>query len=94
MAEVLLDAHLEGHGTGGATDASPLEPYLYDTIWGDVHELDVAAVRLDGGADELDDLGDTVSRFAGEGCHIGGSIGERGSRIAPRARDRGLDCSP
>ena len=54
FAEVALDSHLEGHGAGGAAVAGAVEADLYDAGGGDVYKLDVAAVGLDGGADEVE----------------------------------------
>jgi hypothetical protein len=78
--EVALDADLEGHGAGGAADAGAVEADADDALGGDVDELEVAAVGLDGGADEVEDAGDAFLEGGrgGRGCgHHCGMVGRR-----------------
>jgi hypothetical protein len=72
--QVALDAHLEGDGGGGAADACAVEADADDLIGGDPDEFDIAAIGLDGGADEVDDLGDALDErgvSADDGCGRG-----------------------
>jgi len=74
--EVALDAHLEGDGGGWATDAGAVEADADDLIGGDPDKFDIAAIGLDRGADEVDDLGDALEqRGVGRG---GGGCGATG----------------
>ncbi len=70
LFEVAFDAHLEGDGGRWATDAGTVEADADDLIGGDLDKLDVAAIGLDGGADEVDDLGDALEErgVGGGGC--------------------------
>ena len=56
FAEVAFDSHLESHFAGGAAVACAVEADLDDAGGGDVDELDVAAIGLDGGADEVEHI--------------------------------------
>lgn len=65
-----FDAHAEGHVGGGASDAGAVHSDLDDAGGGHVDELDVAAVGLDGGTDEVDDGADLVVEGVwGAGLH-------------------------
>lgn len=66
--EVSFDPHFERYLTGGATDAGTVESDLDGAFGGEVDELDVAAVGLDRGSDQVDDLLDS---FADLGCDSG-----------------------
>src|SRR4051794_2773327 len=62
VAQDALDAGLEGHRRRRAAHARPDELDGHDAgLLVDVVQLDVAAVRLDGGADHLDRLLDLLS---------------------------------
>src|SRR5687768_13597542 len=52
FAEVALDALVEGHAAAGAAVAGAVEADLDDAFGVHVDQLDVAAVGLDGGADQ------------------------------------------
>ncbi len=67
LAEVSLNSHLEGDFERRAPDAGTEEPDLDDSGVGDAYELDVAAVGLDRGADELDHAGDLIVEALGAG---------------------------
>src|SRR2546430_7503019 len=54
FAKVALDPHLQGHGAAGTAVTGAVETDLHDAVGGDVHKLDVAAVGLDGRADQVD----------------------------------------
>ncbi len=58
--EGAFDADSEGHVGGGAADAGAVHADADDALVVHVNELDVAAVGLDGGADEVDDGADLV----------------------------------
>lgn len=64
--EISLDSGLERDGGGGAADAGAVHADLHEMVGGEADELDVAAVGLDGGADELDDFGDAFGERAGD----------------------------
>jgi len=66
--EVAFDAHLEGHGAGGAAVAGAVEADLDDAGGSDVHQLDVASIGLDSWADEVDDGLDFFADGWGGGC--------------------------
>src|SRR4051812_23563090 len=55
LAEGALDAHLEGHRGGRAAMAGPVEADLDDAVVADLDQFDVAAVRLNRRADEVED---------------------------------------
>ncbi len=79
--EVPLDAGLEGDRGGWAADAGAVHPDLDVVVGGEADELDVAAVGLNGRADEFDDSLDAVGeRAAALGCPSW--VGEGGSRGA------------
>lgn len=65
-----FDARLEGDVGGRAPDAGAVEADANDTGVGDIDELDVTAVGLHGGADEVDDLANSVEE-CGRGFHVG-----------------------
>ncbi len=67
LAEVSLDTHLEGDFERWAPDAGTEEADLDDSGIGEAYELDVAAVGLDGRADELDHAGDPIVEALGVG---------------------------
>src|SRR5436190_3867402 len=54
FAEVALDPVLQGHRAAGTAMAGAVETDLHDTFGRDVHQFDVAAIRLDSGADQVD----------------------------------------
>src|SRR5438105_3174901 len=55
LAEVALDSHLEGHRGRGAAVTGAVEADLDDAVVAHLDQLDVAAVRLNGRADEVED---------------------------------------
>ena len=55
FSQVALDSHLQCHRAGWTTVAGTVEADLDDAGGRDVDELDITAVGLNGGADEVDD---------------------------------------
>lgn len=66
LPQVAFDAEVEGHVAGGASDAGTVEPDVDRAVGFGLDELDVAAVGLDGGADRLDDLADSLGEGLGD----------------------------
>src|SRR5262249_43459355 len=54
LPQVALDAVLEGHRAAGAAVAGAVEADLNNAVIADADKLDIAAIGLDGGADEVD----------------------------------------
>src|SRR5687768_411464 len=62
LPEVALDAVLEGHRAARAAVAGAVEADLDDAVGAHVDQLDVAPIRLHGGADQVDDALHLVAR--------------------------------
>ena len=82
LAKVALDAGLESDRRGRATDAGAVHADLDDVVGGERNELDIAAVGLDRGADEIQHFLDTVEHGM-TGAGLSGS-----GRGLGRGRDR------
>jgi len=67
LSDISFDAHLEGHLRRWTPYAGTEETDLDNSGFGDADELEVAAIGLDGGADQLDDAGDAGLEFS----HVG-----------------------
>jgi hypothetical protein len=69
VAEIALDAVVEGQIAAGAPVAGAMKADLDDPIVGNADQLNIAAVRLDGWANQvdyaLDALSDVGLRFSG-----------------------------
>lgn len=72
VAEVSLDAHLEGHVAGGAADAGAVEADADDAGGRDVNEFEVSAVGLDGGPDTFQDTRNAVAKAVAPGLGLSG----------------------
>lgn len=64
LSDISFDAHLEGHLRRRTPYAGTEEADLDNSCFGDADELEVAAVGLNGGADQLDHSGDACFEFA------------------------------
>ena len=58
--QVALDAELESHAAGRAADAGAVEPDADETLAGDLDQLKIAAIGLDGRADEVQHAADAL----------------------------------
>lgn len=72
VAEVFLDADLEGHVAGGAADAGAVEADADDACGRDVDQFQVAAVGLDGWPDFFKDSRDAVAEAVAPGLGVSG----------------------
>lgn len=61
--QVAFDPQPERHGAAGAADTRAVQFNAHDAGVGEIEELDIAPVGLDGGADFLDDRSDPVEGF-------------------------------
>jgi hypothetical protein len=52
--EITFNAMLEGEVAAGATVASAMETDLHDAIVSHINQFDIATIRLDGRADQID----------------------------------------
>ncbi len=75
FAEVAFNPHLQGHCRRRTAMTRPVEADVDHAIGFDVDEFDVAAVGLDGRADEVDDVLHTLSHVRLLGlCRSGGHV--------------------
>lgn len=81
LAEVALDPDLQGDRRGRAAYARAVETDTDKVVRGDFDQFDIAAVGLDGWADEVDDHCDAL----GERLRDGAGRGLRLRRIVDRA---------
>ena len=68
VLEIAFDTHLEGHLAGGAADAGPVKANSDDTLIVQRNELNVAAVALHSGSNEVNDARDAIVDVAGGLC--------------------------
>lgn len=81
LLQVALDPGLQRHDAGGTTNARPMKSHLNHSGIRDIHQFNVATVRLNGRPDQVKDFRDLLAigvgrKIQGNGCTgVGHALG-------------------